>query len=72
VCIISPALLLAGLLSICSWFIAAREALDLDTMQTIITVVVGWVVVIAVSALAGIVLGILGLGVGAAAGALGG
>jgi hypothetical protein len=72
VCIISPALLLAGLLSIYSWFIAAREALDLDTVQTIITVVVGWVVVIAVSALAGIVLGILGLGVGAAAGALGG
>jgi len=58
VCILAPALLLAGLLSIYSWFIAAREALDLDTLQTIITVVVGWVALIAVTYAAKLVLGI--------------
>ena len=72
VCIISPVLLVAGLLSIYSWFIAAREALDLDTVQTIITVLVGWFVVLFVAAGASLVLGILGLGAGAAAGALSG
>jgi hypothetical protein len=55
-----------------AWFIAAREALDLETGQTIITVIVGWVVVFLVTAGIGFVLGLLGLSVAAATGALSG
>jgi hypothetical protein len=72
VCVVTPAVILASLLGIYSWFIAAREALDLDTVQTIVTVIVGWVVVFIITAAAGFVVGLLGLGVGVAAGAISG
>ena len=66
-----PLLCIGSLLGFASWFIAAREALDLETGQTIITVIIGWVVVFLVTALAGIVLGFLGLGASVIAGAIG-
>lgn len=70
VCILSPALFLGWVLGLYSWFIATREALDLETGQTIITVIIGFVAVFIVSGLAGTVLAFLGLGAAAAAGAL--
>lgn len=54
-----------------AWFIATQEALDLDTGKTIITVIIGWVVVFLVSAVAGLILGVLGLGAAGILGALG-
>ena len=63
VCLLWPVTLLAGLLGLAAWFVAAKEALDLDWVQTIVTVVIGWVVMMAISVfLATIVLGALGLG----------
>jgi hypothetical protein len=58
------------LLGLYSSFIAVREALDLETGQTLITVVLGFLAIFIVSALTSSVLAILGLGVAAASGAL--
>jgi len=70
-CLLAPALLVGGLLGLIAWFMAAKEALDLDWVQTIITVILGWIVLIVIMALTSTVLGLLGLGVGALGRALG-
>jgi len=69
-CLLAPVTLLAGLLGLIAWFVAAREALDLDWVQTIVTVIIGWVVMIAITFVATIVLGALGLGAAALGGLL--
>lgn len=68
-CITGPITLVAGIAGLVSWFIAAKEALDLEWPQTIGTVIIGWVVTLVISLIAGAVLGIFGLagaGIGAA------
>lgn len=47
-------------------FIAAREALDLDNTKTFFTVVIGWVVILVISTIIGLVLGVGAMGLGAA------
>jgi hypothetical protein len=64
-CITSPLACIGAILALVSWFVAAQEALDLDTTQTAITVVVGWLVTFFVTALVG---GIVFAAVGLAAG----
>lgn len=54
---------LTVLLSLASFFIAAKEALDLDWAQTVVSVVIGWFVILVVTAVVG---GIIGVGAGAA------
>ncbi len=49
VCALSPALLLAAVLSILAMFFALQEALDLETFQTIIVVVIAFVIQLVVS-----------------------
>jgi hypothetical protein len=71
-CLLAPVMFAAWILMAISWFRAAREALDLETGQTIITVILGWVAVVAVSIAAGLVLAALGLGAAALGGLLGG
>lgn len=66
-----PLLCIGWVLGFASWFIAAREALDLETGQTIITVIIGWVALFVVSAVAGLVLGLFGLGASAISSAFG-
>ncbi len=61
-CVVAPALFLGAILWLISAFIAAKEALDLEWVQTIITVILGWVVYIIVVALAGIILAAIGIG----------
>ena len=61
-CVVAPALFLGAILFLISAFIAAKEALDLEWVQTIITVILGWVVFIIVFALAGIILAAIGIG----------
>ena len=61
VCILSPVTFLGAILGFIAWLIALKEALDLDWLQTIITLVIGLVVNIIISILAGLVLGIFGL-----------
>ena len=68
VCILSPLLIVAAILSIAAWLIAVKEALDLDWTKTVITVIVGFVVNFIVLAIAGTILGLLGFGAAAALG----
>jgi hypothetical protein len=67
-CIIAPVVFIAWILGLVAWFIAAKEALDLEWLQTIVTVFLGWVALIIITALAGIILGIFGLGAAAIGG----
>ena len=60
-CVLAPITVIAAILLVISWFIAAKEALDLDWVQTVITVVVGWVALMIVMAIAGSILGLLGV-----------
>lgn len=62
ICLLSPALFAAWIMGIVSWFIATREALDLEMGETIITVLAGWFVVFIVSLIGGVIIGILGFG----------
>ncbi|UCE00702.1 MAG: hypothetical protein JSV42_08320 [Chloroflexota bacterium] len=61
-CLVAPALFVGAILFLVSAMLAAKEALDLEWMQTIITVVIGWVVYIIIVAVAGFVVSLLGLG----------
>ena len=70
VCILSPLLIVGGLLSLAAWLVAVKEALDLDWTKTIITVIIGFIVNWIILAIAGIVLGIFGFGAAAALGGL--
>ncbi len=60
-CIISPLIFIGWILTVVAWFIAVKEALDLDWIPTIVTVVIGWVVLIVVNLLASVVLAAFGL-----------
>jgi hypothetical protein len=52
--------------------IAVRQALDFDTTKAVITVIIGWVIVLIITLAIGAVVGIGALGAGALTGALGG
>lgn len=64
-CVLAPIMLITAILMIVAWFIAAKEALDLDNVQTIVTVILGWIALFIVTSLAGIILGMLGFGAAA-------
>jgi hypothetical protein len=70
-CVVAPVMFIAWLLMVIAWFVAAKEALDLEWVQTIVTVILGWIALVVVMAVAGVVLGLLGLGAAAVGGALG-
>ena len=70
-CILGPIIAIAAILLIIAWFVAAKEALDLEWLQTIITIFLGWIALIVILAIGGAILGMLGLGEAALGGALG-
>lgn len=68
-CVSGPIAFLAGIAGLVAWFIAAKEALDLEWPQTIGTVVIGWVASLIISMIAGAILSVFGLagaGIGSA------
>ena len=72
-CVAGPVGLIASIAGLVAWFIAAKEALDLEWPQTIGTVVIGWVASLFISMIAAAILGIFGIagaGIGAALGGL--
>lgn len=69
-CILSPIAIIAAILGLIAWVIAAQEALDLGLGETIITVIVGWLVMFVVNLVIGGVLGLFGLGASSIRGAL--
>jgi hypothetical protein len=68
-CVLGLVMFIAWILTVIAWFRAAREALDLDTGKTLITVLLGGLVMLAVAIIAGLVLGLLGVGTLAMGGA---
>jgi hypothetical protein len=60
-----------AILGLIASFVAAKAALDLDWVQTIVTVVIGWIVLMVITLLATFVLGVIGIGIGVGLGALG-
>jgi hypothetical protein len=62
-CLLAPVRVIAVLLLIAAWLIAAKEALDLEWGPTIVSVFLGWLALVVVSIfVTGLVLGLLGLG----------
>jgi hypothetical protein len=61
VCIVSPALILGAILGLIAWFVAVKEALDLEWVQTIVTVVIGFIVLLIVNAVAALILSLFGI-----------
>ncbi len=70
-CVTWPALLLGVVLLIAAWFMAAKEALDLEWGETIITVIVGVIVWVVIWLVTRGILGLLGLGARVVGGTLG-
>jgi hypothetical protein len=60
-CITAPLLFIGWILTVIAWFVAVKEALDLDWVPTIVTVVLGWIALIVVNLLAGLLLGAIGI-----------
>ncbi|MGB3906312.1 MAG: YIP1 family protein [Anaerolineae bacterium] len=70
-CLLAPVMIIASILMVIAWFVATKEALDLEWVQTIVTVIVGGIAFVVIMIVAGVVLGLVGLGAGAVAGGLG-
>ncbi len=70
-CLVAPLYILAFILGLVAWFVAAKEALDLEWGPTIITVILGWLAFLVIMLITGVVLGILGFTGGLIGGAFG-
>lgn len=60
-CVLAPVMIIAVILMVIAWFVAAKEALDLEWGQTIVTVILGWLALVVIMIVAGVVLRLLGL-----------
>ncbi len=59
--LLAPALVIGWVMLVISWFVAAKEALDLDLVQTIVTVALGWLVFGLIMMLGSAMLSLIGL-----------
>jgi len=57
----TPVLVVGWVMLVLSWFVAAKEALDLSVVKTIVTVALGWLVFGAIMAAGSWVLDLIGL-----------
>jgi hypothetical protein len=60
-CVLTPLLCVVPILQLISWFIAAQEALDLDTGQTLVTIILGLIAQWIVRVIASVMMGAMGL-----------
>jgi hypothetical protein len=71
-CLLTPVAVIAAIMGLISWFVATKEALDLEWVQTIATVILGWLALFVVMFIAAAVLGMVGLTIAAVGGLIGG
>jgi hypothetical protein len=64
-CLLAPVMIIAAIATAVAWFVAAKEALDLEWGQTIVTVILGWIALFIITAISGVVLGVMGFGAAA-------
>jgi hypothetical protein len=50
-----------AILGLAAWLVAAKEALDLEWVQTAVTVVIGWIIIFVFTFITGAILGLLGV-----------
>jgi hypothetical protein len=60
-CLFAPALVVGWVMLVISWFVAAKEALDLDVGRTLVTVALGWLVFGIIMAAGSLLLKLFGL-----------
>jgi hypothetical protein len=60
-CLLGPAMIIAWIAMVVAWCVAVHEALDLGWVQTIVTVLVGFIPFLIIMALTGVVLTLLDL-----------
>jgi hypothetical protein len=71
-CLLMPVTVISALLGLIASFIAAQEALDLDWVQTFVSVIIGWVIMAVITfVLGGLLLGALGISASLTQGILG-
>jgi len=70
-CLLVPIMFAAAILLVIAWFVAAREALDLQWGRTLATVIPAWIIYVAIVIVTRIVLDLLGIGAGALGGLVG-
>jgi hypothetical protein len=61
-CVLAPLLFVAWILMMIAWFLATKEALDLEWVQTIVTVVIGWIAYFVAAFAIGVLLSLSDLG----------
>lgn len=71
-CLGGLAALAGAIWALIAGVIAVRQALDFDTTKAVFTVIIGWVIVLVISLVVGLVFGVGALGVGALGSLLGG
>jgi hypothetical protein len=64
-CVGGLASLVGAIWALVAGVIAVREALDFDTTKAVLTVIIGWVIVFAISLVVGLVFGVGAVGLGA-------
>lgn len=64
--------LITWIWSLAAGFIAVRQGLDLDNVKAFLTIVVGFILVLVINFVLGLIFGVAGMGIGALTGALGG
>jgi hypothetical protein len=67
-CLLAPVMIIAAIATVVAWFVAAKEALDLEWGQTILTVILGWIALFVITLLSGLVLGMMGFSAAAVGG----
>jgi hypothetical protein len=58
-CLVGPVIFIGAILGLVAWLFAAKEALDLEWLQTIITVFLGWVALVIITSLIRFILGLI-------------
>jgi hypothetical protein len=69
-CLLLPVRIVTWVALVVSWFIAVKEALDLDWVPTVVTVVLGWIVIFVVQIITSAILGAMGIAAAAITGAI--
>lgn len=63
-CVTGPVVFIGWILGLIAWFIALKEALDLEWGFTILTAFIGWIVMILITLIGGFILAAVGIAAG--------
>lgn len=70
-CVTGPVVFIGWILGLIAWFIALKEALDLEWGMTILTAFIGWLAMMVITFIGGFILAAVGIATGTVLGILG-